>query len=206
MENVQGQDDAWKGFSSTVKNQIAPNNPFKDNILAPISDVMANKTWYGSDLVSSRLQKELPKNQYDETTDEFSKMIGEKLNVSPKQVNYLIDQYSGGIGDVILPMITPQAKKNVVVDKFTTDSVLKNKNVSAFYETLDKQTQIANDTFATDEDTVQLMYLNSVSKEMSDLYKEKRNIQMSGVSNKEKTKKVREIQEKINSLAEKRFE
>ena len=203
LEIAEGQEEAWKDFKNTVKNQIAPNNPWEDNLLAPIRAVKNNKTWYGGDLVSSRLQKELPKNQYDETTDNLSKWLGAKLNVSPKKINYLIDQYSGGIGDVLLPEITPQAKKNVIVDKFTTDSVLKNKNVGKFYETLEKQTQIANDSFATDEDQLQLKYLNSVSKEMGDLYKEKRKIQMSNISNKEKTAKVRAIQEKINTLAEK---
>lgn len=203
LETAEGEKDSWKGFKDTVVNQIAPNNPLEDNILAPVIAVKNNKTWYGGDLVSSRLQKELPKNQYDETTDNLSKWLGAKLNVSPKKINYLIDQYSGGIGDILLPAITPQAKKNVIVDKFTADSVFKNKYPGKFYETLEKQTQIANDSFATDEDQLQLKYLNSVSKEMGDLYKEKRKIQMSNISNKEKTAKVREIQEKINTLAEK---
>lgn len=202
LESIEGNEDAWKGFKDTVINQVAPNNPLEDNILAPIMQVKNNKTWYGSDLVSSRLQKELPKNQYDETTDEFSKWFGSKINASPKKMNYLIDQYSGGVGDVLLPMITPQAKQNVFKDKFTTDSVLKNKYVSKFYETLEKQNQIANDPLATDEDEIQLKYLNNTSKEMGELYKEKRNVQMSNISNKEKTAKVREIQEKINELAE----
>lgn len=202
LESIEGNEDAWKGFKDTVINQVAPNNPLEDNILAPIMQVKNNKTWYGSDLVSSRLQKELPKNQYDETTDEFSKWLGSKINASPKKINYLIDQYSGGVGDVLLPMITPQAKQNVFKDKFTTDSVLKNKYVSKFYKTLEKQNQIANDPLATDEDEIQLKYLNNTSKEMGELYKEKRNVQMSNISNKEKTAKVREIQEKINELAE----
>lgn len=202
LESIEGNEDAWKGFKDTVINQVAPNNPLEDNILAPIMQVKNNKTWYGSDLVSSRLQKELPKNQYDETTDEFSKWLGSKINASPKKINYLIDQYSGGVGDVLLPMITPQAKQNVFKDKFTTDSVLKNKYVSKFYETLEKQNQISNDPLATDEDEIQLKYLNNTSKEMGELYKEKRNVQMSNISNKEKTAKVREIQEKINELAE----
>jgi len=224
LESVQGQDDAWKGFGSTVSNQIAPNNPLENNILAPLIQAGNNKTWYGSDLVSSRLQKELPQNQYDESTDELSKKIsgavgklptpvkdvisnipilnkGLDIVSSPKKLNYVIDQYSGGIGDILLPMITPQAKENVLIDKFTTDSILKNKNVSKFYETLEKQTQIANDNFATDEDELQLKYLNSINKEMGDLYKAKRQIQMSNISNKEKKEKVRELQEKINQLA-----
>ena len=100
-------------------------------------------------------------------------------------------------------MMTPQAKQNVFKDKFTTDSIMKNKNVGKFYETLEKQSQIANDSFATDEDKLQSQYLSEISGDMSDLYKEKREIQMSDISNLEKTEKVREIQEKINKLAEK---
>ena len=202
LEALQGKENSFDGFTDTLINQMAPNNPLEDNILAPILQVKNNKTWYGEDLVSSRLQKELPKNQYDETTDEFSKWIGKQLNISPKKINYLIDQYSGGLGDVVLPMMTPQAKQNVFKDKFTTDSIMKNKNVSKFYETLEKQSQIANDSFATDEDRLESQYLNEISSNMSDLYKEKREIQMSDISNSEKTEKVREIQEKINELAE----
>lgn len=202
VEMLQGQEDAWEGYGETIINQIAPNNPLQDNIFAPIGAVMSNKTWYNSDLVSDRLQKELPKNQYDETTDEFSKWLGKQINISPKKINYLVDQYSGGIGDIILPMITPQAKENVFIDKFTTDSVLKNKNVSKFFDTIDKQTQIANDSFSTDEDQLQLKYLNSKLKDVNDLYKEKRNIQMSDIAKNEKKIKVREVQDKINMLAE----
>ena len=202
LESIEGKEGTWGGFIELVDNQILPNNPLEDNILAPIRQVKNNKTWYGSDLVSSRLQKELPENQYDETTDEFSKWLGKQLNASPKKINYLIDQYSGGIGDILLPIITPQAKQNVFKDKFTTDSVLKNRHVSEFYSTLEKQTQIANDSFATDEDEIQLKYLNDISKSMGELYKQKREIQMSDISNKEKTEQVREIQEQINKLAE----
>ena len=203
LEDSQGQEDAWEGLAQTISNQIAPNNPLEDNILAPITAVSRNKTWYGTDLVSSRLQEELPKNQYDETTDEFSKWLGEKLNLSPKKINYVIDQYSGGIGDVLLPMITPQAKENVFKDKFTTDSVLKNKNVSKFFDELERQTQIANDSFATDEDKARVKYLNNALSDINSLYKEKREIQMSNLSKDEKKNKVREIQEKINENAEK---
>ncbi len=202
LEMTQGQEDAWEGFGSTITNQIAPNNPLEDNIVAPIKAVASNKTWYGSDLVSSRLQKELPKNQYDETTDEFSKWLGNKLNKSPKKINYLLDQYSGGIGDILLPMITPQAKDNVFIDKFTTNSILKNKNVGKFYETIDKQTQIANDSLATDEDQLQLKYLNSKLKEINDLYKKKREIQLSNIHKEDKKKQVLEVQKEINNIVE----
>lgn len=202
LESLQGQDDAFEGVGSTVINQIAPNNPLEDNILAPIIQVKNNKTWYGSDLVPQRLRNELPKNQYDEKTDNFSRYLGEKLNISPIKINYLLDQYSGGLGDVLLPMITPESKENVLVDKFTTNSVLKNKNVSKFFDTIEKQTQITNDTEVTDEDELKMKYLNSKKYDTSALYKQKREIQLSNLSNSEKKQKVEEVQKEINAIVE----
>ena len=203
VEATKGNEEAFNDWWSEVVSQMAPNNPLEDNITVPIKAVKDNKTWYGTNIVSSRLQKELPKNQYDETTDEFSKWLGEKINVSPKKINYLIDQYSGGIGDIVLPKITPQAKDNIIQDKFTANSTLKNKNPSKFYELLEETTQLANDVEPVESDVLKAKYLNSVNSDMSKLYKEKRTIQMSDMTREAKNETVEEIQSKINSLAEK---
>jgi hypothetical protein len=202
VEATKGNEEAFDNWWSEVVSQMAPNNPLEDNITAPIKAVKDNKTWYGTNIVSSRLQKELPKNQYDETTDEFSKWLGEKINVSPKKINYLIDQYSGGIGDIVLPKITPQAKDNIIQDKFTANSTLKNKNPGKFYELLEASTQLANDVEPVESDVLKAKYLNSVNSDMSKLYKEKRTIQMSDMTQEAKKEAVEEIQSKINSLAE----
>lgn len=202
VEATKGNEEAFDNWWSEVVSQMAPNNPLEDNITAPIKAVKDNKTWYGTNIVSSRLQKELPKNQYDETTDEFSKWLGEKINVSPKKINYLIDQYSGGIGDIVLPKITPQAKDNIIQDKFTANSTLKNKNPGKFYELLEETTQLANDIEPVESDVLKAKYLNSVNSDMSKLYKEKRTIQMSDMTQEAKKEAVEEIQSKINSLAE----
>lgn len=202
VEATKGNEEAFDNWWSEVVSQMAPNNPLEDNITAPIKAVKDNKTWYGTNIVSSRLQKELPKNQYDETTDEFSKWLGEKINVSPKKINYLIDQYSGGIGDIVLPKITPQAKDNIIQDKFTANSTLKNKNPGKFYELLEETTQLANDVEPVESDVLKAKYLNSVNSDMSKLYKEKRTIQMSDMTQEAKKEAVEEIQSKINSLAE----
>lgn len=202
VEATKGNEEAFDNWWSEIVSQMAPNNPLEDNITAPIKAVKDNKTWYGTNIVSSRLQKELPKNQYDETTDEFSKWLGEKINVSPKKINYLIDQYSGGIGDIVLPKITPQAKDNIIQDKFTANSTLKNKNPGKFYELLEETTQLANDIEPVESDVLKAKYLNSVNSDMSKLYKEKRTIQMSDMTQEAKKEAVEEIQSKINSLAE----
>jgi hypothetical protein len=209
---ITGNDKAdLKSFLDLVVNNLAPNNPLENNIIAPISQAISNKTWYGEDLVPSRLQDLPEAEQFDESTDSFSKWLGEMINVSPVKINYLIDQYSGGVGDVILPMLTPEAENgsdsimgDILApfnDKFTTNSTLNNQNVSDFYDLSDKLVTEAKKSKATDEDVIKNKYINSVKSEMNDLYKEKREVQNSNLSDSEKYDKVLEIQDKINSLA-----
>ncbi len=192
--------DFWESISFASDN-LAPNNPIDNNVISPIIQVITNKSWYGEDIVPSRLQDKPNAEQYDETIDSFSIWLGEKLNQSPYKINYLLDQYGGGIADVVLPSLTKQAENNMVEDKFTTDSVIKSKYPGEFYTKLDELTVKNNSDNATDEDKIKYKYFSSKSKEMSDLYKEKREVQSSDLSDEEKKKQIRTIQNKINQIA-----
>ena len=209
---VTGDDEADFGtFYELFMNNIAPNNPIENNILAPIFQAKNNKAWYGDDLVPSRLQKLPAEEQFDESTDAISKWLGEKTGYSPYKINYLIDQYSGGIGDMVLPMLTPEAESgdntfmgNMLAPwkkEITTDSVLNNRNPGDFYELRDELEVMSNSKNATEEDKMRNMYMDSVSWEMSDLYAKKREIQNSDLPDDEKYEAVRETQEQINELA-----
>lgn len=186
-----------------AKDNLAPNNPFDNNVIAPITQVLQNKTWYGEDLIPSRLKDKPKEEQYDETTDWLSKWIGEQLKVSPIKVNYLLDQYSGGVGDVILPMMTPQAENNVIEDKFSTNPIMKNKYPGKFFEEIDKLNVANNSEKATDLDKVKYKYATDLQSEISDLYKEKREIQNSSKEDSVKKSELEKVQAKINKLAEK---
>jgi hypothetical protein len=210
---LTGDDEADFGrFFELFLSNLAPNNPLDNNIIAPIKQVMENKTWYGEDLVPTRLQDLPAAEQYDESTDAISKWLGEKTNTSPYKINYLLNQYSGGVGDIFLPMMTPEAESgddsfggNLIAplkDKFTTDSVMNNQNVSDFYDTVDVLTKNAKSSYATDEDVLKSKYMNSVNTELGELYKAKREIQNSNLSDDVKYRQVREIQKQINTLAE----
>ena len=214
MENlVTGDDEAdLKSFIELTINNLAPNNPLDNNIFSPITQVATNKTWYGGDLVPTRLQDLPAAEQYDESTDEFSKWIGKVFNVSPYKVNYLLDQYSGGVGDVLLPMMTPEATSDAdtlgeqllapLKSKFTTNSTMNNQNISDFYDAIEELATNAKKSDATDNDVLSNKYINSVRAEMNELYKEKREIQNSDLSKKEKYEQVLDIQSQINELAE----
>ena len=212
MENaITGDDEVdLKSFLELVVSNLAPNNPVEDNILAPIIQVAKNETWYGEDLVPTRLQDLPAAEQFDESTDAISKWLGEKLNFSPYKINYLLDQYSGGIGDTFLPMLTPEAESgdnsflgNVLApakSKFTTDSVMNNQNVSDFYDLRDELTTNAKASTATDEDKLMSKYINSVNSEISELYAQKRQLQNSNLPADRKYEKVRDVQQQIVDL------
>ena len=214
MENaVTGNDEVdLSTFGELLVSNLAPNNPLENNIFAPISQAINNKTWYGDDLVPTRLQDLPAEEQFDETTDSISKWLGEKTGTSPYKWNYLLDQYSGAIGDVFLPMITPEAERgnnsllgNMIApisDKFTTDSVMKNQTISDFYSLADELTTNAKSSKATEDDDLKYKYINSVNSELSELYAKKREIQNSDLSDEGKYEAVREIQQQIVDLAE----
>ena len=197
-------------LGSLAISNLAPNNPLDNNILAPITQVLTNTTWYGEDLVPTRLQDLPAAQQYDESTDAFSKWLGEKLNISPVKINYLLDQYSGGLGDSFLPMLTPEAESgdnsflgNILAplkSKFTTDSVMNNQNVADFYDTKDELSTNAKASVATDEDVLMSKYMNSINAELSNLYAQKRDIQNSDLPDDVKYEQVREVQKQIVAL------
>lgn len=213
MDNaVTGNDEVdLRTFLELVISNLAPNNPVDNNILSPIAQVKNNETWYGEDLVPTRLQDLPAEEQFDESTDAISKWLGEKLGVSPYKTNYLLDQYSGVVGDTFLPMLTPEAESgdnsiggNMIAplkDMFTTDSVMKNQNVSDFYEKVDELTANAKSSKATDEDVLKYKYMNTVNAELSTLYAKKREVQSSDLPDDEKYEEVRFIQSQIDELA-----
>ncbi len=206
LEAGQGKEVDWKSLVDTTINQLAPNNPLKDNLVAPIKQAVKNEAWYGGEIVNSRLQKLPVAEQFDESTDELSKFIGKNLNISPKKVNYVLEQYSGGIGDVLLPVMTPQAENNILEDKLTTDSVMKNKYISEYYSVLEGLEKNKNSQNATDKDKLRYKYMIEISKDLSELYNQKRIVQNSNKSDETKKQEVRELQKKINTLIEKRLE
>ena len=209
---ITGDDEVdFESFAQLVINNLVPNNPYEDNVASPIVKMMMNETWYGGDLVPTRLQDSPKAEQYDETTDAISKWLGEKLNFSPYKINYLLDQYTGGIGDILLPMITPESETGddsvmdyvtaPFRDKFTTDSVLKNQNVSDFYDLKDELNVNANSSKATDDDVLKNKYMNSMSDRISELQKQKREIQArNDLSKSEKYDMTRDLQKEIVAL------
>ena len=208
---LKGEKNAFKDFANFASTQVAPNNPFENNIISPLVDVKRNESWSGNKIVSDSLSKRPEAEQFNEKTDEFSKWLGKQLNASPMKINYLIDQYSGGVGDVVLPMITPKTTSKTAnpieqafASKFTTDPVYSNKSVGIFYDTMNELEKKKYSVNGSQTDKLKYSYIYSQNQKMAELRKEQSKIQSdNSLSNKEKYEKAREIQKQINELAKK---
>ena len=211
INGVNGEKLDLEGFIDLIENNLLPNNPEENNLLSPLVQAHNNTTWYGGNLVPTRLQNLPNAEQYDESIDSISIWLGKQLNISPYKINYVLDQYSGAIGDYILPYITQEAESGSdsftgkliapVKDKFTVDSTLKNQNISDFYSLSEELTKKSNSSKATDEDILKNKYINSIKSDISKLYAEKRKIQSSSLKDSEKYNQSKEIQKEINELS-----
>lgn len=200
---------AFANYPSFAIEQIAPNNPLTNNIFAGITAMSTNKNWYGGDIVSSYMEEKPDYLQYDESTDAFSIWLGEITRhgksgiegLSPKKVNYLIDQYSGFIGDWLLPALSKKADVPAVVKVFVVDSVRQNRLGSDFYDALDEAKQVKETEFATAADDATYSYLYKQSKAASEITKQLKEIYNSGEkTRKEKMSEARDLLELRNEI------
>ena len=215
LELIQGEDDAFEGFLSNAYSQVGIQNPMESNILAPILQAYGSEngqTWYGTDIVPSRLQNVPNAEQYDETTDALSIWLGEKTGISPYKFNYVLDQYSGGIGDILMPLITEEGTSDAetlpemllapIKDQFVVNSTSDNKYVSDVYTLSDELYKKSNSRNATDEDKLVNQYIYTITSEMGKLYAERREVQNDDTLTKaEKFTKSQAIKDEINRLA-----
>lgn len=209
IEAASGQEPQWEDYFENVINQVGPVNPIESNILSPILGAINNKSWTGKAIESNELQRIAdPAYRFDERTSEIAKAIGQAFGVSPKKVDYLIDQYTGVFGDILQPLTTQAAERNIVSQKFEYDPVLSNTLSDSFYSIKDnaiRQQQEIERTngkseVATKED-LQVRYLNKVNSDVGDLYDSISIIQNDvNLTDKEKLDAVRDIRININAL------
>ena len=205
---MEGDEHAFDGLVETFSNTLAPNNPLDSNVLEPIDATFrTGKSWAGNDIESSALQNKVPSERYDAKDTEFAKWLastklGKQLGWSPKKIDYLIDQYSGGIGDILIPLNTKYAEENNPLSaKFTTDSVTNNKQLSQFYDTKNELAQRKASGLTDDTESFEAQYLNNVGTRISNLSSKRRDVEMSDLSDKEKIAQARELTKQINEEA-----
>lgn len=195
-ETLEGNKNSWDGYLKNVSQQISPVENLNRTILSPFKDVATNTTWYGGAIEGRQFENIEPKQRYDESTSEIAKAMGKVINYSPKKIHYLLDQYSGVIGDFILPATTKKAERDFISGNFVIDPKTQNKLSNDFYKLYD-ETQYAKNN-GDKVAATKVRYLNKVKAAVSELYDQKREIENSDLPRAEKLAQSRAIQILIN--------
>ena len=206
-EKLDGEDVKFSDVFEVIKSNIAPTDIFNQNIATAWTQAKLTNpdnpgtTWYGGNIESDRLQNYRPEDRYDEKTDELSKAIGKLFKVSPKKVNYLLDQYTGVIGDLLLPLITPATKSShwllaAPQAAFTIDTTSTNKTTGEYYDLLDDLKYDAND--GDIGAGITRKYVSHAGDEVNDYYAQIRAIQNDkSLSDGEKNRIVRALKAQL---------
>lgn len=206
-EKIDGEDVKFSDVFEVIKSNIAPTDIFNQNIATAWTQAKLTNpdnpgtTWYGGNIESDRLQNYRPEDRYDEKTDELSKAIGKLFKVSPKKVNYLLDQYTGVIGDLLLPLITPATKSShwllaAPQAAFTIDTTSTNKTTGEYYDLLDDLKYDAND--GDIGAGITRKYVSHAGDEVNDYYQQIRAIQSDeNLTKAEKNRLVRALKAQL---------
>ena len=207
QEKQKGEDVKFSDVFEVIKSNIAPTDIFNQNIATAWTQAKLTNpdnpgtTWYGGNIESDRLQNYRPEDRYDEKTDELSKAIGKLFKVSPKKVNYLLDQYSGVIGDILLPLMTPATKSShwllaAPQAAFTIDTTSTNKTTGKYYDLLDDLKYDAND--GDIGAGITRKYVSHAGDEVNDYYQQIRAIQSDeNLTKAEKNRLVRALKSQL---------
>ena len=202
---VRGEDVDVLSTINTMGNQVAPANPLTSNIFSALIDSQLlnpdspGRTWYGGDIESQRLQNYAPGERYDSSTDVFSKAVGKALGISPKKLNYVLDQYSGVLGDFLLPVLTPQAERGVFERAFTVDAMSSNRVSGDFYDEANELKYAKNSGDVASG--VVSRWWSKQQTACSDLWKQIREVEASTeLSNSEKKQQTRELKAIVTGI------
>lgn len=108
-------------------------------ILGGIVDNMVNKDFKGTPIVSSALEDEPNKEQYNQKTSLLAKSIGQTFNWSPMKIDHLIDNYTGIIGKLNRSITADGFNpSNLYGASFSADSAYSTDVFNRVYEQRDK--------------------------------------------------------------------
>lgn len=161
----------WKGSTDqfaidamSIAEAVIDNvNPFNNPVWSAFNDIQMNRNWYGSKIVPTRLEGLDSSDRYTETTPDAFIGLSRGLNagldtlgglganvdtakdmVSPLNLQYIAQQYTGFLGQMVLPSISKDKHTgnmvgimgavNAARNRFTVDPTVSSKLTSSFYD------------------------------------------------------------------------
>ncbi|MEE0899015.1 MAG: LPD38 domain-containing protein, partial [Acutalibacteraceae bacterium] len=201
---AEGDEKAWEGYVKSILSAVTPVDNITRTIFSPITDIQTNTTWYGGKIEGQKWDDTAPKDRYDESTSKISIWLGQVFDYSPIKINYLLEQYTGIVGDLVLPATSAQSSGSGSVNAVITQNMLSNATTNSkwsgkFYDAIEDYTykKTAGDVQAKGV----VKYLTAINKQVSEMYNDKRKVQAdTTLSEKERLTQAKILQATINTL------
>lgn len=204
MRILEYKDGRENPFENYLETSITPNflppavlRPTSEGIESDIIgvsqalDLARNEDFAGRTIVPYAYQEGSKSQQWDSETSWLSKFIGEKLNLSPMQLDYLVGDYFGDFGDLYIKATASstwsgdenakdigESIQDILANPWLADSRYSNQTVSNYYETMDhlsrtvqdRKNQLGTDAAQKTKEYQTQKALNSLyGKQISDL-------------------------------------
>lgn len=146
MFEMQVRDNpaAFYNYGDYLAQVFFPPAASDATIVGTALSLAKNETFTGAPIVSTAYQNLAPELQYNEKTSKLGIALGSVLGLSPMQIDYVIDDTTGFVGDFLLNLTQQEGVKaqnvldlddNGVPNVLTADSVYSTDVVSIFYDT-----------------------------------------------------------------------
>jgi hypothetical protein len=184
--------------------------------IAPFVAVASNQSFTGAPITPQDIEGNSMKEEYNEKTSSLAKNISKKIGIfSPMEWDYLMRSYGGDPARLILPLLSDAGggvPKNTLLKNFLSDPVMTNTLSADYYDMKEKITEADNDNKNNGTpfpswykesvaNSLTSRGEGSITKRLSNLKKEKQEVQANkGLSPKEKSDKLREIQSRYNTV------
>ena len=171
MRILEYKDGRENPFENYLETSITPNflppailRPTSEGIESDIIgvsqalDLAKNEDFAGRTIVPYAYQEGSKGQQWDSETSWLSKVIGEKLNLSPMQLDYLVGDYFGDFGDLYIKATASstwsgdenakdigESIQDILTNPWLADSRYSNQTVSNYYETMDQLSRTVQD-------------------------------------------------------------
>lgn len=198
-----GASGAVSGFGQKGLTGV-PTGMLGDTIAGPIQSLASNKDFANRDIVPRDLAQLSPRLQYDAKTSEPAKFIGNLLNSSPKQLDYLVKSYGGVLGQLGVPLTTKGGSLgDTLKQQITADPTFSNDISRNFYDQKSKADMAKADAKSQGDAPPDNMsaYYDRLSTKFSKIRQQQKRIQNDdSLSKSEKQRKIKELQQMLNEL------
>lgn len=137
--SMMGEKDALYGLGEYLVDSLCPPTASDITLLGTVIDLAENKTYTGAPIVPQAYENLAPELQYKDDTSKISILLGDLFNVSPMKLDYILEDTTGFVGQMITNLARNDGKINLgFANKFIVDSVYSTDVANIFYDTKEK--------------------------------------------------------------------